>query len=375
MTIRKLTASVLVAAIGTGVSLSGSPAFADEWRDKQWHLEYLKVAEAHRLAKGSGVTVAVIDSGVAEHRDLTGSILPGRDFVKTGGDGHTDLSGHGTSMAGLIAAHGEGDRGVLGIAPEAKILPIRVLERGSRKVDYGPALEYAISKGAKVINMSLGGSVNPSTIRAISAAKEADVVLVAAAGNKPEDRGVIAPAILDGILAVGATDRKGNLAKVSVTGPAIDLTAPGADMTTTTNKNDYAFDQSGTSDAAAVVSGAAALLRSKYPAMSAEEVVERLEQTATDKGAPGVDDEYGHGIVNIVAALNGTDVPASGQQSSSAPTPSAPAATPTQPAQASPDTEPASDNTPLILGAVVLVLLAGLAGVIWVRRRSSARST
>ncbi|MFI7597162.1 type VII secretion-associated serine protease mycosin [Actinoplanes sp. NPDC049681] len=374
MIARKLVAGALVAVIGS-VSLNGSPALADEWRDRQWHLDYLKVEEAHRLAKGSGVTVAVIDSGVADHRDLAGSVLPGKDFVKTGGNGHTDLTGHGTSMAGLIAAHGEGDRGVLGIAPEAKILPIRVLGRGSSQVNYGPALEYAISKGAKVINMSLGGTVNPSTIRAINAAKEADVVLIAAAGNKPEDQGVIAPAILDGVLAVGATDRKGNLATVSVTGPAIDLTAPGADMTTTNNKNDYAFEQSGTSDAAAVVSGAAALLRSKYPDMTAEEVVQRLEDTATDKGPPGVDDEYGHGIVNIVAALKGSNVPASGQPSNPAPTASTPPTAPTQTAQAAPDPDPASNNTPLIVGAAILALLTALTGIIWIRRRSTNRPT
>lgn len=363
--IRRLARFAFVAAIGSSTSLYGLPAHADEWRDRQWHLDYLKIQQAHRLSTGSGVTVAVIDSGVADHRDLAGSVLSGTDFVKSGGDGQTDLTGHGTSMAGLIAAHGAGGRGALGIAPEAKILPVRVLGSGKRKVDYGPALEYAISKGAKVINMSLGGSVNPSTIRAVNAAKEADVVLVAAAGNKPEDRGVIAPAFLDGVVAVGATDRNGKLAKVSVTGPAIDLTAPGDDMTTTTTKNEYAFEQSGTSDAAAVVAGAAALLRSKYPDMSAEEVVRRLEATAVDRGVPGVDPEYGHGIVDIVAALSGESVPASGGQDTTQP--SASATTP--PAEAAPDTDPASTTTPLIAGGITALLLAGAAAALLLRRR------
>ena len=367
--IGKLARLTLVAALGSSTSLYGLPALADEWRDRQWHLDFLKVQQAHRLSTGSGVTVAVIDSGVADHRDLAGSVLSGTDFVKKGGDGRTDLTGHGTSMAGLIAAHGAGDRGALGIAPEAKILPVRVLGSGKRKVDYGPALEYAISKGAKVINMSLGGSVNPSTIRAINAAKEADVVLVAAAGNRPEDHGVIAPAFLDGIVAVGATDRDGTLAKVSVTGPAIDLAAPGDDMTTTTSRNEYAFKQSGTSDAAAIVSGAAALLRSKFPDMSAEDVVRRLEETATDKGAPGVDPEYGHGIVNIVAALSDGAVPASGGQNTTQP-PTAP----TIGTEAAPDTDPASNSTALVAGGIAVILLAGLGAAFLLRRRRSSSS-
>jgi len=365
--IRKVARLALVAVVGSSTSLYGSPALADEWRDRQWHLDYLKVEQVHRLSTGSGVTVAVIDSGVADHKDLAGSVMPGIDFVKSGGDGRTDLTGHGTSMAGLIAAHGADGRGALGVAPEAKILPVRVLGSGRRKVDYGPALEYAISKGAKVINMSLGGSVNPSTIRAINAAKEADVVLVAAAGNKPEDRGVIAPAFVDGIVAVGATDRSGKLAKVSVTGPAIDLTAPGDDMTTTTTKNRYAFEQSGTSDAAAIVSGAAALLRSKYPEMSAEDVVRRLQETATDKGAPGVDPEYGHGIVNLVAALSDETTPA-GQSSAPITQPATPAPT----TAAAPDTEPAGSSTPLIAGGMTIAALAGVGAVLWFRRRRGA---
>ncbi|MEV8508622.1 type VII secretion-associated serine protease mycosin [Actinoplanes sp. NPDC051475] len=374
--IRKLAAGTVAAALAfTGTCFLGSPAHADDIRDSQWHLKYLKIAEAHRLSTGKGVIVAVIDSGVSKHRDLSGSVLNGMDFVKRGGTGQNDVNGHGTSMAGIIAAHGSNGNGVLGIAPDAKILPIRVLGKGGRNAEIGPAIKYAIAHGADVINISVSGGLDPATIAAVRAASDADVVVVAAAGNSPRDAGVTAPAVLESVVAAAAINRSGSKADISVAGPAIDLAAPGEDITTTTNQNEYAIKQKGTSDASAMISGAAALLRSKYPDMSAEETVQRLETTATDKGAPGVDDEYGHGIVNIVAALNGTDVPASGQQSSSAPTASAPAAAPTQPAQASPHTDPASDKTPLIIGAVVLVLLAGLAGVIWVRRRSSARST
>ncbi|MEV6597356.1 type VII secretion-associated serine protease mycosin [Actinoplanes sp. NPDC051346] len=361
------TSSVILATLGS--ALFGVPALADEFRDMQWHLQYLRVAEAHTISTGRGVTVAVVDTGVSGHSDLAGSIVSGTDFIDPGGNGRNDLDGHGTAMAGLIAAHGKGSRGVLGIAPGAKVLPIRVLkDNREAELELGPAIDFAVKHGAKVINISAGGGTSPKTIKAVRAAADADVVIVAAAGNRPRDAGVISPAIFESVVAVTATDRGGKISDVSVTGPAIDLAAPGEDITTTSNADQYTIKQTGTSDAAAIVSGAAALLRSKYPDMTAKEVVQRLEDTATDKGAPGVDDEYGHGIVNIVAALKAGDTPTPGPQSSSAPgTPSTPTPTP----KAAPETKPASNNTPLIAGAVIAVLVAGLGAVLWVRRRSS----
>ncbi|PRY28339.1 type VII secretion-associated serine protease mycosin [Pseudosporangium ferrugineum] len=363
---QRLAASLAVALILGFAGIGDSPALADDVRKGQWHLKYLRVSEAHRLSTGKGVTVAVIDSGVSEHPDLAGSILHGKDFVDPGGSGRTDADGHGTSMAGLIAAHGADGAGTLGIAPDAKILPIRVLKDGPRNAEIGPAIDYAVAHGAKVINISISGGLDAVTINAVRAATEANVVVVAAAGNRPEDAGVTSPAILDDVVAVAAVDRSGTIAKISVTGPAIDLAAPGEDITTTANKNEYAVEQKGTSDAAAMVSGAAALIRSKFPEMSAEEVVARLESTATDKGPPGVDDEYGHGIVNIVAALSYNTTPASAAPSSSPPAPTADASP-----KGEDKTEPAGNNTPLIAGGAIVVLLAGLVGILWVRRRSA----
>lgn len=363
----RLIAVIAAALAGASTALYGAPALADEFRNKQWHLGYLKVAQAQRISTGKGVTVAVIDSGVSSHPDLSGSVLDGTDFVRSGGDGRTDLTGHGTSMAGLIAAHGKNGAGALGIAPDSKILPVRVLGSGPTEVNCGPALQYAISQGAKVINLSISGPLTPETIKALETAKKSDVVIVAAAGNKPRDIGVTSPAFYDGVVAVSAVDRNGKKASISVTGREIDIAAPGEDMTSTTNKGLYIVGESGTSDAAAIVSGAAALLRSKYPTMSAEEVVERLESTATDKGAPGVDDEYGHGIVNIVAALAAPGVPASNGQSTGVSASPTPPASPT----ASPETEPASSSGPLVIGGVVLaVLLGGLVAYLFLRRRS-----
>jgi type VII secretion-associated serine protease mycosin len=352
----------VAALAAAGAAAFGTPAFAD-LRDDQWHLEYLKVAEAHRISTGKGVTVAVIDSGVARHPDLTG-VVKGTDMLKPGGDGRTDVTGHGTSMAGLIAANGSGRQQALGIAPDAKILPIRVLGKGKTINSLGPAIRYAISHGAKVINLSLGGGLDPGDLAGVKEAAEADVVVIASAGNKPDDVNVTAPAFLESVVAVSAVDSEGRHAKISVSGDAVDIAAPGEDITSTNREGGYSGGKRGTSDAAAIVSGAAALLRSKYPNMSAAEVVERLESTAVDKGAPGVDPDYGHGIIDIVAALK-EDTPA-------APAPATTTAAASAPVpEAKPEAEPAGNNTPLVAGGVVVfVLVGGLVAFLLTRRRA-----
>ncbi|MEU7902670.1 type VII secretion-associated serine protease mycosin [Actinoplanes sp. NPDC049118] len=365
---RRFIAAFATALAGASAAIYGTPALADSTRNSQWHLSYLKVSDAQRISTGRGVTVAVIDSGVSAHPDLSGTVLNGADLFKENGDGHTDLTGHGTSMAGLIAAHGKGGDGALGIAPDAKILPIRILRKGLTPLDFGPAIRFATSHGAKVINISMAGGIDPDDLAAIKQAAEADVVVVAAAGNKSESAGISAPAFLDTVVAVGAVDRKGNKADFSVSGSALDLMAPGEDITSTNNKGGYDVGE-GTSHAAAIASGAAALIRSKYPDMSATEVVERLEATAVDKGAPGVDDDYGHGVIDIVAALSGAG---SGAIGGTAPPPTTPPARSATPA-ASPQSEAASSNTPLIVGGTAIVVLLGsLLAFLLSRRRSGS---
>jgi len=219
----------------------------------------------------------------------------------------------------------------------------------------------------------MGGSIDPDTLNAVKAAQEADVVIVASAGNKPDDFTVIAPAFLDGIVAVGATDESGKKGSISVSGAALDLVAPGEEIWGPWINGGYNVG-SGTSDSAAIVSGAAALLRSKFPNMSATEVVERLESTAIDKGAPGVDPDYGHGIIDIVAALSDNTSPGSSASAAPSEPTAAPAPATTAPA-ASPKAEPASSATPLIIGGVaVLVFLGGLLAFLLIRRRSRPTS-
>ncbi|GAA2506111.1 type VII secretion-associated serine protease mycosin [Winogradskya humida] len=373
--IRKPTAVLAATLAFASVAAFGSPAFADQIRDKQWHLRYLKVSEAHRFSTGKGVTVAVIDSGVSKHPDLDGSILKGTDFVDPGGSGQNDTDGHGTKMAGLIAGHGVGGGGALGIAPDAKIMPIKVqLDLKGIARDFGPAVNYAVKHGAKVINMSVGAAgVTADLYKAVNDAANADVVIVAAAGNSPEDSSITSPARLTRVVAVGATNKSGNISKVSVAGPELDIVAPGEDIEGPGKNGSYGVG-TGTSDSTAIVSGAAALLRSKYPEMSAKEVVERLESTAVDKGAPGVDDEYGHGVLDIVAALEAGG-PGAGAPSAGATSSASDPSTNASDSVALPEAENSSGSgSGLLIAGIVLVVLVA-AGALFFVLRARSRST
>ncbi|MFI6821844.1 type VII secretion-associated serine protease mycosin [Micromonospora sp. NPDC050187] len=318
----------MLAAAAT-IALPATPAHADRIRDDQWHLRFLNVAEAHRITQGEGVVVAVPDTGIDPHPDLRINLLPGTDIIAGGsGDGREDRDGHGTGMAGLIAAHGKsGDNGAYGIAPKAKIMPIYYSspdEQGEAEA-LATSVEYAARHNADVISISAGGGSNARLQEAIDAALAADIVVVAGVGNHPRDFAVGYPARHPGVIAVGGVDRQGNHAAVSVTGREVDVAAPATDIYSTSMDGKYRKG-TGTSNATAIVAGAVALIRARYPDLPATEVVHRLTATAVDKGAPGRDDQYGHGVIDLVAALT-ADVPPLAEQS---PTAIAPAgATPT----------------------------------------------
>ncbi|MEV4707921.1 type VII secretion-associated serine protease mycosin [Actinoplanes sp. NPDC049316] len=359
-------------AVGVTLALVGStaaPAAADSVRDRQWHLSALKVDEAHTITRGTGVTVGLIDTGVdAKHRDLAGAVLKGKDFVDSGGDGRRDLEGHGTSMAGLIVGRGhDGDDGVLGIAPGAKVLPLSItLGFFGSSDEAAQAVGYAADHGARVINMSISVADDAPLHDAIRAARARDIVVVAGAGNEG-DLGDDFPGKYPEVLTVGAVDRKGRIADFSITGPQVDLTAPGVDIASLDIRGSGYHLASGTSDATAIVSGAAALIRAKYPELSAAEVVHRLTATATDAGKPGRDDTYGYGRLNLLKALT-ADVPAA------APSPSAGGgAQAASPRAADADAGPRRVS-PLLVGGVavagVLVLGGLVVGFMVLRRRS-----
>jgi type VII secretion-associated serine protease mycosin len=370
----------VLAALAT-LTIAAPPALADATRDAQWHLKFLKVAEAHRITQGAGVTVAVIDTGVdATHPDLAGSVPPGKDFAIRKADvpdGRTDIAGHGTAMAGLIAAHGHSDgAGALGIAPGAKILPVRDgSTNNSRSPDTPAAIRWAAAQGAKVISMSFATDNDTELQAAILAARRADVVVVAAAGNRPDDQQVAYPAAYDGVLAVGGVDRNGSHAAISVTGPQIAISAPAIAITTTTSRANGGSGyqtSGGTSDATAIVAGAAALVRAKYPNLSAPEVIHRLTATATDKGAPGRDDEYGSGVLNLVAALTADVPPIPAASKQPVPDPNATFTRPGPAPNAQPDGGSQEGQGGLIaLGVGCLLFVAAVVGgAIWLILRT-----
>ncbi|MEV4618003.1 type VII secretion-associated serine protease mycosin [Asanoa sp. NPDC049573] len=345
---------------------AGALAHADEVREKQWHLRSLNVAASHKISQGSGVTVAVIDSGVDLHPDLRDNVLPGVGAPGSGSDGRSDRDGHGTAMAGIIAAHGRGSNGVIGIAPKAKILPVVADLNAdlSGQDTIAQGIRWAISHGAKVINVSGVGDPTAALRSAVEAAMHAEIIVVAAAGNRPATQ-VGFPAAYPGVVAVGATDRAGDLAATSVTAQGVVIAAPGVDIMTTRLHGRYG-PGTGTSDAAAIVSGAVALIRSRFPNLSAAEVVHRLTATATDKGAPGRDDQYGYGVLNLVAALTANVPPL---------TETTPAATPGESALST--RPPAEEDGAPIVGVVVLVgvgvVMAGFVLYARARRQRSRR--
>ncbi len=351
-TARRTAAVCLIT--GLLAAVAPPPAWADTIRDRQWHLGFLNVAEAQRYSQGEGVTVAVIDTGVdATHPDLAGSVLTGTEtFVGGTGDGHTDSDGHGTAMAGLIAGHGHGaGSGVLGIAPKALVLPIR--STNGLRSDHAAiarGIDYAVAHHAAVVCIAIGVQDFDDERQAVESALAAGVVLVAAAGNKPGDLFVVHPAAYPGVIAAAGVDQKGTHADASVTGPEVVLAAPAVHVMSAYSNGTYTFG-TGTSDATAIIAGAAALVRSRYPSLSGAEVVRRLTTTATDKGVPGRDEEYGYGVVNLVDALT-RDLP---PPSATTPTGAAPAA----------DSHSAAIAT--VVG--ILLLLTAIVGAAWWQRR------
>jgi len=221
--------ALAVAATFVGLVCPASAAWADSTRDRQWPLAFLKVAEAQRYSQGAGVIVAVIDSGVdASHPDLAGSVLSGIDAQPgASGNGWTDTDGHGTGMAGLIVAHGHGpggSLGVVGIAPQAKILPVK--DGASAGTAVADGIAWATNHGAKVISISEGSADDdPRERAAVEQAIARDIVVVAGAGNLP-GQGVDYPAAYPGVVAVAGVDQHGNHAEVSLTGPQVVLSAP-----------------------------------------------------------------------------------------------------------------------------------------------------
>ncbi|MEX5707161.1 S8 family serine peptidase [Parafrankia sp. FMc6] len=281
--------------------------------DEQWYHESLRLSAAHLITRGEGVVVAIIDGGVdSTHPKLRGQLLPGAGVgpdAAPDGLRDDDPDGHGTAMAGLVAARTDvGDPAVWGVAPSAKILPISTGEEADSE-EVARSVRIAVDRGADVISMSLGsvGRAASSEESAVRYALANDVVVVASAGNtEPGDTEVNSPANIPGVIAVTGSDYRGMFWGGSVQGPEAVLAAPGPGIRApvpTRVSPDGLDTGGGTSNSAAIVAGVAALVRAAKPGLDAPNVINRLIRTALDMGPVGRDSQYGFGLVEPVAAL------------------------------------------------------------------------
>jgi type VII secretion-associated serine protease mycosin len=314
----------LAVLLGAGLALlPPTVAHADSIRAQQWALEAMHTQEAWQTTKGEGVTVAVLDTGVAaDHPDLVGNVLKGKDMVGFGAErGERAWARHGTAMAGIIAGHGHGagnGDGVLGIAPEAKILPVRVIledgdparakARSTRGNALAEGIRWAADHGADVINLSLGDdskSAHPEAgeDEAVQYALKKGAVVVASAGNGGEKGDHISyPAAYPGVIAATAVDRYGTRASFSTRRWYATVSAPGVNVVIADPDRKY-YEGWGTSAAAAFVSGAVALVKSAHPGLTPAQIKKLLEDTARNAPADGRDDSRGYGFIDPAAAI------------------------------------------------------------------------
>ncbi|MFH8775220.1 MULTISPECIES: type VII secretion-associated serine protease mycosin [unclassified Streptomyces] len=331
-----VAAAVVLTATTTVVALPASPARADDgqctfpskpYAGRPWALQRVNLDALWAQSTGKGVSVAVIDTGVdVKNSQLTGAVdaskgknlLPtknakGEKIERGNSSGTTDTVGHGTRVAGIIAARPAKGTGFVGLAPKATIIPIKQndAEGDGTAVTLATAIHYAVQAGAKVINISqdTANAVEPDSRlkEAVDFALGKKVVVVASAGNDGLGGNVkrTYPASYKGVLAVGASDRNNERAAFSQSGDFVGVSAPGVDMISTVPGGGHCSDN-GTSFSAPYVAGVAALLKAKYPDWTAQEVAAQIEQTA-ERSIPGQDKLVGWGVVDPVKALTDVD--------------------------------------------------------------------
>ncbi|QDW37688.1 S8 family serine peptidase [Bradyrhizobium sp. KBS0727] len=266
----------------------------------QYAVAQLRLPQAHTLARGMNVTIAVIDSGIdVKHPELANSVADSFDALGSKEGPHV----HGTGIAGAIVAHAR----LMGSAPEARLLAIRAFGSASGVAESNSyvilkGLDYAVEHGAQIVNMSFAGPKDPMIERGIAATAARGVLLVAAAGNAGAKSPPLYPAANPNVIAVSGTDAQDRLFTASNRGNYIAIAAPGADIFLPAPDEKYQIT-SGTSFSAAYVSGIAALIMERNPALKPNDVRAILTRTARDLGAPGRDDLFGAGEADAFAAV------------------------------------------------------------------------
>ncbi|MET9852727.1 type VII secretion-associated serine protease mycosin [Streptomyces sp. NPDC006450] len=375
--------------------ISATPAHAETIRSQQWHLTSMKADEIWKTATGRGITVAVIDTGVGRIPELEGQVLPGKDFATSNkGDERTDYEKHGTTMAALIAAtgkHPSGD-GSFGLAPGAKILPIRVPHESRETApSWTEAIRFAADSDAKIINISLGlPKDDPERLGAVNYALSKGKLIFASVGNEGDaGNSVLYPAATPGVVGVGAVGPDGKATSESQHGHQVDLVAPGVDIVTACASDTQLCKNHGTSDATALASASAALVWSAHPEWTNNQVLRVLINTA-GKPVDGAErsDFVGYGVVrpriavpnpgdpgpadvyplpDLAAAGGGTGTKAPSGPSSSAPSGQA---APAPQAEAKAEDSGSGSLPWLALGLGACVLIGGAVTAVALRRRS-----
>lgn len=296
---------VLTVETDLAVQVDGAPITDDPWRPQQWALSQFDFEAVWPRGNGTGACVAVVDSGVQiDHPDLTGVVVASNDWT---GQGVSVAGGHGTHVAGIIAAVPHNAVGTVGAAPGIDMLNAKVLRSDGAGWDSWVAagVVWAVDQGADVINLSLGSSCLPtppiscrSTAmeQAMDHARDHDVVVVASAGNDGASGRWSWPAAFEWPIAVASVSQNGAHSDFSTIAPYVDVTAPGAEILSTLAGNGYGY-ASGTSMSAPYVTALAALSLSAHPSESALQTRNRIQSTATDRGTPGTDPSFGHGVV------------------------------------------------------------------------------
>ncbi|MFI2379886.1 type VII secretion-associated serine protease mycosin [Streptomyces sp. NPDC018964] len=330
LTATVLTGTVLVfpAAPAARADDTGRCTFpSKKYEGRPWALQRVNLDALWAQSKGKGVRVAVIDTGVdVKNPQLSDAVdaSKGRNFLPTknaegekiergNAQGTTDTVGHGTRVAGIIAARPAEGTGFVGLAPEATIIPIKQndAEGNGTAETLAAAIRHAVQAGADVINISQDTAnavrPDPSLEEAVDHALDQEVVVVASAGNDGLGGNVKVtyPASYEGVLAVAASDRNNERAPFSQSGEFVGVAAPGVDMVSTVPGNGHCADN-GTSFSAPYVAGVAALLKAKFPKWTARQIVAQIEQTA-ERSIPGHDRLVGWGVIDPVKALTDVD--------------------------------------------------------------------
>jgi len=277
----------------------------DSYYGSQWHLPKIGSSAAWSRTTGSAsVVIAVVDSGVyAAHPDLASKLVPGWNFVKNNAD-TSDVTGHGTEVAGTVAAATNNGIGVAGVSWASLVMPLVTVDATSFSAysDVAAAIQYAADHKVRVINVSIGGTATSNTLQAAVNYAWAHGAMVFAAAMNSGATTPNYPAACDHAIGVSATDESDHLAVFSNYGPWLTLSAPGTNILTTMNGGGYGY-VNGTSFASPITAGIAALVLSVNPDLTNQQVLDILKQSADHPGQAGFDSSYGWGRVNAGRAI------------------------------------------------------------------------